>query len=423
MSLAAVVMLAASAFFMTMVIIPREASLFSAVNVIAFAAPAFWATRRWLGWRDAVILWTVLGVFAVSVETFAIATGQPYGNFYYSDLLGYKLFGLTPWTVSLAWTPLVLASYVTARRAVRASGVIGSLLTVAIGVAGLVILDLVIDPGAVRVGFWRYEGGGDYYGVPLTNYIGWLFSGTAAMAIVEVFVRMRRPLLPAPVQAASSAFFILVLWTAVAGFAQMWWPIAIGIAALVALIVFFVSEYYAFDEMLVLCDDSGRPVATMPKGDVHTSETPLHLAFSVFVFNEAGEVLLQRRAFTKKTWPGVWSNSCCGHLMLHEKVEAAAKRRLKDELGMGVADLRVALPDYRYRAEKDGVVENEICPVLVARAAGQPRPNADEVAEVRWMDWDEFLKEVGDPDNGYSPWAIEESRLLEESGEIPRRIG
>ncbi|CAN5147359.1 hypothetical protein BH20ACI2_BH20ACI2_28310 [soil metagenome] len=133
------------------------------------------------------------------------------------------------------------------------------------------------------------------------------------------------------------------------------------------------------------------------------------------IFNEKGEVLLQQRALTKKTWPGVWSNSCCGHVMLHETIEAAAGRRLKYELGMSVDKLHLILPDFRYRAEKDGVVENEICPVFVAFANSQPVPNPDEVNDVKWVDWEPFMVDVADPANGYSAWAGDEVELLAEN--------
>src|SRR6478735_7244527 len=114
-TLAAVIAVSAvlvlSAFFMANVIIPAEAKYVSGVNVILFAVPSFWVTRMWLGWRDSILLWAILGIYALGVETAALATGFPYGSFIYSDLLGTKLFGLTPLTVYLAWTPLVLAAY------------------------------------------------------------------------------------------------------------------------------------------------------------------------------------------------------------------------------------------------------------------------------------------------------------------------
>jgi isopentenyl-diphosphate Delta-isomerase len=413
-------LLVASAYFMTAVAMPAEARWVSVVNVVLFAIPAFWAARRWLGLRDAVILFVIMGAYALAVETIALVTDVPYGSFYYSDLLGYKLFGITPITVSLAWTPLVIASYAVAKRIVG-----NAFATVIIGTLVLAAFDLVVDPGAVRIGFWRYEGGGPYYGVPLSNYIGWLITGIVAMTIIELFLHLRKPLLPEPVQLISSAFFITVLWTAVAVFGGMLWPSVFGVALIVGLAAFYVRYYYAFDDMIVYVDESGRAIGTAPKLAAHTDDTQLHSAFSVFLFDKKGRLLLQQRALSKKTWPGTWSNSCCGHVMLHENVMDAAKRRLAYELGIKAERLKVMLPDYRYRAEKDGVVENEICPVLVGFSGSDPRPNADEVADTRWLDWETFVTDVSNPENGYSPWAIEETALLAASpafAELRRRF-
>jgi len=141
----------------------------------------------------------------------------------------------------------------------------------------------------------------------------------------------------------------------------------------------------------------------------------LHRAFSVFVFNASGELLLQQRASSKKTWPGVWSNSCCGHVMLHESVERAAARRLIHELGISGTKLLMALPDFRYRAEKDGVVENEICPVLVGFTDSEPLPNPTEVGDHKWVNWNAFVAEIKSGGSGYSPWAAEEVERLAES--------
>lgn len=121
---------------------------------------------------------------------------------------------------------------------------------------------------------------------------------------------------------------------------------------------------------------------------------------------------MQQRALSKKTWPGVWSNTCCGHVMLHESVERAARRRLKFELGLQGIELKTALPDFRYRAEKDGVVENEICPVLIGFTDTKPSVNCDEVEATKWVDWNAFVRSLDDPETDLSPWAIQEVRQL-----------
>jgi len=402
-----------SAFFMVNVPLPAWSYWFSGVNVILFAVPAFWATRRWLGWTDAVVLWAILGVYALLIETSAIFTGFPYGHFGYSELLGTKLFGVTPWTVFVAWTPLIIGAYAIARLCFGNS-VLRIVSTAVIATA----FDLVLDPGAVRLGFWKYADSSGFYGVPLSNFVGWLVTGSIAAVLIEVFLAKVKPLLPTPVQLASSAFLIVFFWTAISAFGAMLWPAVIGVVIVVSLALFWVRNYYRFDEMIVLVTDDGIPLATQAKSTVHDDDTPLHSAFSVFLFNDRGELLLQRRSLSKKTWPGVWSNSCCGHVMLHEKSMDGAKRRLKFELGISGVELELILPNFRYRAEKDGVVENEICPVFVGRTVKLPKPNPDEVAETKWVDWEEFRATISLPESGISPWAVEEVELLAASEEF-----
>ncbi|MEO6656274.1 MAG: isopentenyl-diphosphate Delta-isomerase [Pyrinomonadaceae bacterium] len=392
---------------MSNVVIPPEAHLVSGINVILFALPAFWAASRWLGRHDAIILFVILGILALDIETCAIITGYPYGHFGYSDLLGYRLFGHTPWTVAFAWSPLLLGAYAVARRTLE------NLVFRVAGVALLlVVCDLVIDAGAVKIGFWRYEAGGDFYGVPLSNFLGWILSGVIGAIVLEFFVYLRKPLLPVPAQLISSCFFILSFWTAVAFFSGLYGPLLIGIVVLISLAIYFVKYHYAFDDMIVMVDEEDRATGTARKLPAHNGDTKRHRAFSVFLFNGKGELLLQQRALTKKTWPGVWSNSCCGHVMLHESVEKAARRRLKHELGLRVGELHLVLPRFRYRAQKDGVVENEICPVLVGLTSRQPKPRPDEVNDFKWVDWNTFVSDVSDAANGYSPWAVEEVELL-----------
>jgi len=163
-------------------------------------------------------------------------------------------------------------------------------------------------------------------------------------------------------------------------------------------------------ELIVLVDDAGRPIGTAPKLASHHRDTPLHLAFSSYVFGPDGRFLLTRRALGKKTWPGIWTNSCCGHPAPGEPVEDAVRRRLADELGLTAVELVPLLPDFRYWAELDGVVENEICPVYGVRVDADPVLNAEEVEEYRWVGWDELL--AGEVPLELSPWCKLQLELL-----------
>ncbi len=165
-------------------------------------------------------------------------------------------------------------------------------------------------------------------------------------------------------------------------------------------------------ELVVLVDEQNHGIGMAPKDTVHTDHTPLHRGFSLFVFNKKHELLLTRRAYTKKTFPGVWTNTVCGHPAPGEDVVDAAKRRLKDELGITVNDIKVVSP-YRYTCtDINGIMENEICPILVGFYDGGPRPNFQEVGEWKWIPWNEFISETEHNPSGYSQWSVGETVIL-----------
>ena len=166
-------------------------------------------------------------------------------------------------------------------------------------------------------------------------------------------------------------------------------------------------------ESVVLLDESGRAVGTMAKSDVHHRDTPLHLAFSCYVFDAEGRVLVTRRALDKPTFPGVWTNSCCGHPAPGEEIRDAVRRRVGEELGLVLADLRLLLPRFRYRAVMDdGVTENEMCPVFVARTTDLVRADPDEVDDVGWEPWSTFRSGVLDGTRPVSSWCREQVQEL-----------
>lgn len=158
-------------------------------------------------------------------------------------------------------------------------------------------------------------------------------------------------------------------------------------------------------EQVVLLDEKGRATGVMDKASVHHHDTPLHLAFSCYVFNPREELLLTQRAHAKRTWPGVWTNTCCGHPGPGEPLREAVRRRLREELGVTVGAIDLVLPRFRYRAVmSNGVVENEMCPVFRAFSDDTPQPNVEEVADAQWVEWSRFAHDVLAGTRDVSPW-------------------
>lgn len=167
-------------------------------------------------------------------------------------------------------------------------------------------------------------------------------------------------------------------------------------------------------ETVVLLAEDGSPTGTADKATVHGRETPLHLAFSCHVLAPDGRVLVTRRALSKRTWPGVWTNSVCGHPAPGESFEDAVRRRSAYELGLEVHDVTLVLPDFRYRAvDASGTVENEVCPVFTARTDQEPRPHPDEVMDHAWVSPDALRRAVATAPWALSPWLVEHAAALD----------
>jgi isopentenyl-diphosphate delta-isomerase len=166
-------------------------------------------------------------------------------------------------------------------------------------------------------------------------------------------------------------------------------------------------------EVVVLITEDNQIIGTMEKYAAHNKNTQLHRAFSCYVFNEKGQFLLTQRAKSKKVFPGVWTNSCCGHPGLGESHEHALKRRLLYELGLQPDMVQLALVDFRYRAEMNGIVENELCPVYLVKVSQNPTRNPEEVETYKWMSWKSFLKKTRDNPKGYSKWCVMQVEELE----------
>ena len=155
-------------------------------------------------------------------------------------------------------------------------------------------------------------------------------------------------------------------------------------------------------ENVILVNPEDRPLGTMEKMEAHRKGV-LHRAFSVFVFNSQGELLLHRRAMDKYHSGGLWTNTCCSHPRPGESVVEAAQRRLVEEMGM-----RCQLEpkfSFVYRADLDhGMIEHELDHVLIGYSDVPPKPNADEVCDTRYMSVRALEDDIAaNPDN-YTAW-------------------
>lgn len=168
---------------------------------------------------------------------------------------------------------------------------------------------------------------------------------------------------------------------------------------------------------VVLLGAGGEPIGAADRRTVHGADTPLHLAFSAYLYDDAGRLLVTRRALDKTTWPGVWTNSCCGHPRPGESVPDAITRRAVEELGASAYDLEPLLPDFAYRAvDAGGIVENEVCPVYVGRIATSLRPDPAEIVQVDWTTLPALVAATRATPFAFSPWCVAQLALMVERG-------
>ncbi len=194
---------------------------------LLIALPAFIALVRQLGPDRAAAALAAVSVFGYLIEGVGVATGFPYGDFSYGDPLGPKAFGLVPFLLPLSYVPLVIGTVAvfagrwTALRTIAASAVL------------LVLVDGVLDPGAVSLRFWIWADGGPYYGVPLSNYAGWLLSGLCAAALLTLLGGRRLTHRPVRPGLLDSLLLSLSFWLGVSIFSALVFPALLAAALLV----------------------------------------------------------------------------------------------------------------------------------------------------------------------------------------------
>lgn len=154
--------------------------------------------------------------------------------------------------------------------------------------------------------------------------------------------------------------------------------------------------------MLILVNENDEPIGSMEKLEAH-QKALLHRAFSIFIFNSEGKLLLQQRAFDKYHTPGLWANTCCSHPFPGEVTKEAAIRRLKEEMGIQV-DLKY-VTKFQYKAVFDNqLTEHEIDHVFVGYSDELPKINKEEVNDFLYIEMNDLITDVNQYPEKYTPW-------------------
>ncbi len=170
-------------------------------------------------------------------------------------------------------------------------------------------------------------------------------------------------------------------------------------------------------ELLILVDADDKETGGLNKSACHDGEGILHRAFSVFLFNDQGELLLQQRAAGKRLWPMFWTNTCCSHPRQGESMEIATQRRLQQELGTAAALEFIYKFSYHARFDDRGS-ENELCSVFLGRLEREAAANETEIAALRFIGADALNDEIGAHADRFTPWfKMEWQRLNDEFAE------
>lgn len=156
-------------------------------------------------------------------------------------------------------------------------------------------------------------------------------------------------------------------------------------------------------EQLILVDSNDQEIGVMSKADCHAGTGILHRAFSIFLFNSEGEMLLQRRSADKPLWPMYWSNSCCSHPRAGETVEIALQRRLQEELGVQCPLTFLYKFEYQASYSPDGA-ERELCSVYLGSYDGVIHVNDTEIAEIRYVTPENLAHDLAQSPDEYTPW-------------------
>jgi len=197
--------------------------------IVFVSFPSLYFFYRWVGRNSALLIFPILIGLTYFIEGFGIAAGFPYGQFYYTELLGFKLFGLVPWPVPFAFIPLLIGCYVIARQFVKTPWKL-----VLFSALLLVLFDLVLDPALVFLNIWVWVTSGFYYGIPITNYLGWFFTGIITSSVLCFLLpKHQGELSLAPPIVSVSLLFTLSFWSGFTLWTMLWVPFCISVLLLI----------------------------------------------------------------------------------------------------------------------------------------------------------------------------------------------
>jgi len=162
------------------------------------------------------------------------------------------------------------------------------------------------------------------------------------------------------------------------------------------------TKYNKYDEQVILVDENDTQIGIGDKIEIHR-QGQLHRAFSIFIFNAEGDLLLQKRAMSKYHSGGLWTNTCCGHPRPGESVVGAARRRLREEMGIDCECKEVFSFLYQFKFENN-IFEHEYDHVLLGTFSGEPHPNPEEACDCKWIDIGTLKRDILAAPDLYTYW-------------------
>jgi putative membrane protein len=209
---------------------------------VIIAIPSLFFFYRLTGWRTTLLVFVILACLITFIEGVGVITGFPYGSFYYTDMTGIKLFGVVPWTIAFAFLPLLFGTLGIITYYVNAPWKV-----ILLTALYLVLIDLVLDPVFVHLGIWVWITPGIYYGVPLSNFIGWFVSGLITTSVLLALLKWRkRDTESPPIYIAISLVLTMGFWSGYALWTGLVIPFALSLTIL-GFLIFSILRFLSTD--------------------------------------------------------------------------------------------------------------------------------------------------------------------------------